>query len=83
MSTPTFYSRVNSWYARGYTALVNCIKSDASLLPPIRRTLKDNQIEYHNVTSGAGHSIYVKSEDRERAEELTAHLPKHWYEGLI
>jgi len=82
MIVRTYADRVCSWYNRGYCALVNCIKADKNLLPPIRKILRENGIEYHNVSNSAGYSIYIRQEDDKRASDLTARLPKSWYEKM-
>lgn len=80
MSKKTFTSRLTSWYKRGYVSLVSCISSDKDLLAPIRKVLKENQIEYHNVNNSAGHSIFIHKEDSKRATRLISHLQTAWYQ---
>ena len=82
MSKSTFYTRVNAWYQKGYCSLVHAHEADRPLLVPIRKILRDNGIEYHNVTA-AGPSIYVRQEDAERANRLTCHLQVHWYQKKV
>ena len=80
MSKPTFYTRVNAWYQKGYRSLVHAHEADRLLLVPIRKILRDNKIEYHNVVNSAGRSIYVRQEDAERAHLLTCHLQTAWFQ---
>ena len=80
MSKPTFYTRVLDWRKKGYCQLVGVSDAEGAYLIPIRKILRDNKIEYHNVVNSAGPSIYVRQEDAERAHLLTCHLQTAWFQ---
>ena len=82
MSKPTFYTRVLDWRKKGYCQLVGVSDAEGAYLIPIRKILRRNEIEYHNVNA-AGRSIYVRQEDADRAHRLTCHLQTHWYQKKV
>jgi hypothetical protein len=63
----------------GLLPLVGVSDAEGAYLVPIRKILRRNEIEYHNVNA-AGRSIYVRQEDAERAHLLTCHLQTAWFQ---
>lgn len=73
----TFYTRVNSWYRKGYRSVV--VNGQKEYMPAFYKRLRQAGIEYHPVYAGKGISwlcsIYVKQAAHEEAKAVCAGLP--------